>query len=559
MIGLVWASGNGQRLAHALERVWDDAVSFPGRPRDAVAAAWSRCDALLLFMATGAAVRLIAPLLADKRDDPAVVAVDDVARFAVTLAGGHSGANQLARRVGDILGSIPVVTTATDLVARPPLDSLGADLGFVIEQGSDVAAVGSAFVSGETVTLVEEARWPLPALPPGLVRRDDPTPPCLVISDRLVQVPRPSVVYRPSSLVVGVGCSRGAAAAEILELIERILTEERLAKAAIERLTTVDLKGDEQGLIEAGRTLGVPLSLYSAEELADVAVPNPSEKVRVAVGTPSVAEASVVACGAQLIAAKRTSANVTIAVGRMAPRGRLYVVGTGPGDPDLLPAAARAALARCEVVIGLSRYVEQVRGVLRPWTRIEASEIGGEIHRAERAAELAAEGCAVALISGGDAGVYAMASPALERISPKVDVEVVPGITAALAAAALLGAPLGHDHCSISLSDLLTPWEVIRERVRAAAIGDFVVAFYNPRSRHRDRQLAEACDLLLEHRKPNTPVGVVTDAYRPGRQVAITTLGDIDPRCAGMTTTLIVGNSMTRVIQGRMVTPRGYR
>ncbi len=216
-------------------------------------------------------------------------------------------------------------------------------------------------------------------------------------------------------------------------------------------------------------------------------------------------------------------------------------------------------LGRCEIVIGFDRYVEQVRPLLRPYTRVEVSGIGDEIARAERVAALAAEGCAVALISGGDTGVYAMASPALERVSENVDVEVVPGITAALAAAALLGAPIGHDHCSISLSDLLTPWEVIRERVRAAGQGDFVVVFYNPRSRHRHWQLLEARDLLLEYRKPDTPVGIVTNAYRPDQRVGITTLADLDVGRIGMTTTVMVGNSLTRVIEGRMVTPRGYR
>jgi cobalt-precorrin 5A hydrolase/precorrin-3B C17-methyltransferase len=559
VIGLVYATGNGEGRARALEGTWNDVRLFSGPPREAVAAAWGCCDALLLLMATGVAVRLIAPLLADKHRDPAVVAVDDAARFAVALVGGHWGANDLARRVGRALGAVPVVTTASDALGLPSLDSLGADLGFVIEKGSDLATVGAALVSGRTVALVEDARWPLPALPPGVVRGTEASPPCVVITDRAVKPPRPSVVFRPRSLIVGAGCSRGALASEILGLIECTLQEGRLTKASIAKLASVELKRDEKGLIEASRTLGVPLSFHTADELAEVVVPNPSEAVAEAVGTPSVAEASVLAAGAELIVEKRASANATVAIGRLAPRGRLYLVGTGPGNEDLVPPAARDVLARCEIVIGLDRYIEQVRPLLRPYTRVEVSGIGDEIARAERAAALAATGCAVALISGGDAGVYAMASPALERISGNVDVEVVPGITAALAAAALLGAPLGHDHCSMSLSDLLTPWQLIRERVRAAAQGDFVAVFYNPRSRHRHWQLLEARDLLLEYRKPDTPVGIVTNAYRPAQRVGITTLADLDVDRIGMTTTVVVGNSLTRVIEGRMVTPRGYR
>jgi cobalt-precorrin 5A hydrolase/precorrin-3B C17-methyltransferase len=168
----------------------------------------------------------------------------------------------------------------------------------------------------------------------------------------------------------------------------------------------------------------------------------------------------------------------------------------------------------------------------------------------------------VALVCSGDAGVYAMASIALELAvteAPDIEVEVVPGVTAALAAAASLGAPLGHDHVSVSLSDLLTPWDAIERRLRAAAEADLVVALYNPRSKGRDWQLGAARSLLLERRAATTPVGVVTDAARPGQTVTITTLAGLDPQEVGMTTCVVIGSSATRVVGGRMVTPRGYR
>jgi len=224
----------------------------------------------------------------------------------------------------------------------------------------------------------------------------------------------------------------------------------------------------------------------------------------------------------------------------------------------LLPDLARRALAGAEVVVGLDQYVDRVRGFLRPGAQVRPSPIGDEVARAEAALAAAREGRSVVLLSGGDVGVYAMASPALERAGGDVDVVVVPGITAASAAAALLGSPLGHDHCAISLSDLLTPWEVIRRRVKAAAEGDFVVALYNPRSRDRHWQLDEAVALLLEHRPEGTPVGVVTDAYRPTQRVAHTTLAQLDSRMVDMLTIVVVGSSQTRLVAGRMVTPRGY-
>ncbi len=559
MIGLVAATANGRRNAGHLERAWPDARLFEGGPKDALRRAWNVCDGIVLFLAAGAAVRLVAPLLEDKRLDPGVVCVDDAARFAVALVGGHGGgANALAERVAGSLGATPVVTTASDATGVPALDALGANLGFRIEEGSDLAAVGAALVSGGEVRLVSDARWPLGPLPGNVAWVEELEPPLILITDRLVDVPRPAVVYRPPSLVVGVGCSRGAGAGEILGLIERSLEEAALSKGSVAYLASVEAKSDEAGLLEAAERLGVPPRFYPAEELSRVEVPNPSAVVHEAVGTPSVAEASVLAGGAELLVEKKKSGMATVAVGRLPARGRLFLVSLGPGDDSLIPPLAREALAASELVVGLGQYVGRVRHLLRPGTRLSTPPLGEEVERAKLALAEARAGGSVALVSGGDVGVYAMASPALELAGEDVDVVVVPGVTAAQAAASLLGSPLGHDHCSISLSDLLTPWEVIERRVRAAAAGDFVVSLYNPRSKGRDWQLAKVREMLLEHRPPDTPVGIVRDAYRPTQDVTLTDLGSLDPESVDMLTTVIVGSSRTEVRAGRMVTPRGY-
>ncbi|EST21141.1 precorrin-3B C(17)-methyltransferase, partial [Streptomyces niveus] len=242
-----------------------------------------------------------------------------------------------------------------------------------------------------------------------------------------------------------------------------------------------------------------------------------------------------------------------------APRGRLAVVGLGPGARDLVTPRAVAELRRASVLVGLDQYVDQIRDLLRPGTRVIESGLGSEEERARTAVAEARAGHAVALIGSGDAGVYAMASPALAEAADDIEVVGVPGVTAALAAAAILGAPLGHDHVSISLSDLHTPWEVIERRVRAAAEADIVVTFYNPRSRGRDWQLPKALALLAEHRTATTPVGVVRNASRPDGTSHLTTLARIDPTTVDMMTVVTVGNTATREIAGRMVTPRGYR
>jgi cobalt-precorrin 5A hydrolase/precorrin-3B C17-methyltransferase len=563
VIALVAATAAGRAHARHLAGALAEAEVVEGRPSRALAEAWPRASGVVLFLATGAAVRLIAPLLGDKATDPGVVCVDEAGRFAVALTGGHGGgANALAERVAEALGATPVVTTASDAAGVPALDLLAAEHGFAVEAGSEMAAVGGALVNGETVRLACDRRRPLGPLPPNVVRVPEADRgPAIVVDDRRVEPPSPAVILRPPSLVVGVGASRGVAADEVLALVDRTLEEAGLSPASVSALATVDLKADEPGLVAAAAARGWPLRLHPAADLAAIPVPHPSEVVRAAVGTPSVAEAAALreAGGDDLVAGKRRSPMATAAVARRPVRGRLALVSLGPGDDRLVPPLARRALARAELVVGLERYVAGIRHLLLPGTRVETYALGEEVERCRRAVAEAAAGAAVALVSSGDVGVYGMASPALEQPGLEaVDVEVVPGVTAAHAAAALVGSPLGHDHCAISLSDLLTPWEAIRDRVRAAAEADFAISFYNPRSRRRDWQLAQARDILLRHRPPDTPVAVVTDAHRPGQSVTLTTLADLDPALVTMTTTVVVGTSRSRVSAGRIVTPRGY-
>jgi cobalt-precorrin 5A hydrolase/precorrin-3B C17-methyltransferase len=303
--------------------------------------------------------------------------------------------------------------------------------------------------------------------------------------------------------------------------------------------------------------------------LAAVEVPNPSDRVRAEVGTASVAEAAALRGaadlgGGELVVTKIKGDGVTVAAARVRPRGRLAIIGLGPGAADLRVPRADAELRRASIVVGLDQYVDQVAHLLRPGTEVHASGLGDEEQRAADAVALAAKGHAVALIGSGDAGVYAMASPALQGAGPEtigvgIDVVGVPGVTAALSAAALLGAPLGHDHVLISLSDLHTPWPVIRQRVAAAAAADLVTCLYNPRSRDRHWQLGAVLDLFREHRPADTPVGAVRQSGRPGQRVWCRPLSEFDPEEVDMLTTVVVGSSATRMVAGRMVTPRGYR
>ena len=240
---------------------------------------------------------------------------------------------------------------------------------------------------------------------------------------------------------------------------------------------------------------------------------------------------------------------------------KVYVVGIGPGGAQYMTEQARVALDRADVLCGYTVYVELARE-LYPEKEIFATPMRQELERCRVALELADKGGkTVAMVCSGDAGVYGMAAPLLELAEefPTVEIEIVPGVTAALSGAAVLGAPLGHDFCVISLSDLLTPWEVIEKRLIAAAAGDFCICLYNPGSHKRTEHLKTACDILLRAGKaPQTPCGWVRNTGRPGQESRTLTLEQLREETLDMFTTVFIGSSTTRLIDGRLVTPRGY-
>lgn len=555
MIGLVSATRAGELAAQRLAAAWPgDCTLHSGPVREQLEQAWTRSRTVVAFLATGATVRLIAPLLSGKHSDPGVVCVDETGRYAVALLGGHGGAaNETAERVAQLLGAQAIVTTGSDSAGIPGLDTLG----FAVADPKRLAEVSRAMLDGEPVAFSADTPWPLPALPDNV--GDFPKARHRVlVTDRLIPTDD-AVVLHPPSLMLGIGASRGVAEPELAALVESALSGAGLALDSVRGIATIDVKAGEPGLVAFARNRNWPLTTYPAAQLAAVDVPSPSETVRLAVGTPSVAEAAALLSGGTLVVPKQASAMATVAVARLSPRGRLAIVGIGPGAADLRAPRATEELRRASIVVGLVQYTRQIRALLRPGTRVVESGLGFEEERARTAVDLAKAGKAVALIGSGDAGIYAMASPALELADDTIEVVVVPGITAALAASALLGAPLGHDHAYVSLSDLHTPWDVIERRLHRLAEADLVVCLYNPRSPKRTRHIVEALGILGKHRPATTPVGIVRDATRPGQHIIVTTLAEFEPSGVDMNTMVIVGSSMTRNVSGRLVTPRGYR
>ena len=246
-------------------------------------------------------------------------------------------------------------------------------------------------------------------------------------------------------------------------------------------------------------------------------------------------------------------------------KGKINLIGIGPGDPGYLTPAASHALSESDVIVGFRAYIQQIEGLIAG-KEVVSMELGQELERAAAAVDSAYAGKTVAVVSSGDAGIYGMSGPVFRVLTDRdwdgqdPAVETVPGVSAMQAAAAVLGSPLMQDFCAISLSDLLTPWDKIRGRLEAAGQGDFVVALYNPRSQRRQTQLLGAREILLKHRPGDTPVGIVGDAFRPGQRVKITSLQGLEKEAESvdMVTIVVIGNSTTYLHAGKVITPRGY-
>ena len=544
--------------------------------RRALADAFGRYEALVLIMAAGAAVRLVAPHLKGKGEDPGVVVLDEKGRFAVSLLGGHSrGANELARRMAFLLGARPVITTSSDINEIPPIDLLGRKFGWELENPESSAPVISAILNGEGVGIYQDAgeeSWQ-EGLPPNVQifrsleeLKEAKLKAAILITEKTAEgLPQTTLIFRPKNLVVGIGLHRGIEASRVEEAVLRVLQRHGLSPRSIRNLATVRGREEEPGLLEFARKYNLPIDSFSLEELKSLNPPSRSAARRL-LGVPGVCEpAALLSSRGRLLVPKVKFKDITLAVARIEarPRGKLYLIGLGPGDSDHLTFRARKVLEISDVVIGYKKYLSQIAELI-PQKEILPSGMGGELERAKLAFELASSGRKVALVSGGDPGIYGMAGAFFEFLemkkkAPNFGIEVVPGVPGLCAASSLLGSPLSCDFACISLSDLLVPWEVIAERLRKAAEGDFVIVLYNPASKGRREQLLRASKIILQYRPPSTPVGFVRNAFREGQEVKLTDLAHLAELEADMSTIILVGNSSTFRLGGRMITPRGYR
>lgn len=517
--------------------------------------------------ASGILIRAIAPHLDDKRTEPPVIAVAEDGSSIVPLLGGHHGANALAAQIARITGGYAAITTASDVALGVSFDQPVE--GHTLENYDDHKAFVAALLAEKKVRIVGSAPWL------SILKSDESAALTITVTEKVMRGSSRHLIYHPQILTVGIGCERGAAIEEVDELVETTLNAHGLSWTSVACIASIDIKADELAI---GR-YGSFVRYFTAEELRAQSprISSPSEVVEREVGTPSVAEAAALAAAgpdSELIIAKVKSKRATCAIAR-APhpiinppgslRGRLSVVGIGPGSRDWRAPAARIALRAATEWVGYDLYLDLITDIKEDQTE-HRFPLGGEEERVRKAIALAKQGKRVALVCSGDAGIYAMAALVYEIIDlepNRISVEVIPGISAFQAAAAKAGAMIGHDFCCISLSDLLTPWEAIEKRVKAAAEGDFVISFYNPRSLKRRDQLERAFAILKAHRPPDTPVIIASNLGRTEENVRIVKFADFNPDDVDMLTLVMVGSSQSKSFargDGRTYayTPRGY-
>lgn len=500
---------------------------------------------IIALCAAGIVIRTLAPLLLEKGVEPPVLAVAEDGSAVVPLLGGLGGVNVMAREIASVLEVAAAITTSGELrfgtcLLNPPGGYALGDL----EQGKRFV---SDLLAGHSVRIDGAAPWLEQAQLP-----EDP------LAQRSIHVGSDARMASASELLIyprSVAVAVGSDVTDLPGTIRGALQQAGVAIQSLACLVAADVQMASPALREAALELAVPLRFVAPAndigELARNAVPD----ARIITTSHDIA-----------IAVAEQPLDVS-QIGR--PRGRLAVIGLGPGAAELMVPAVKAELARATDVLGYETYV-RMAGPFRDDQVQHCTDNREEMQRARHAFRLAAEGRSVIVVSSGDPGVFAMAAAVLEALHEStdpawhsVDLEILPGVSASLATAAQAGAPLGHDFCVMSLSDNLKPWSIIEKRLDLAAEADLALAFYNPISRARPWQLGRALEIVAQHRVPQTPVVLGRDIGRPGQTLRVTTLGALTPDQVDMRTMVLVGSSTTctfpRATGGEWVyTPRWY-
>ncbi|MBW4511074.1 MAG: precorrin-3B C(17)-methyltransferase [Scytonematopsis contorta HA4267-MV1] len=522
--------------------------------------------------ATGILIRTLAPLLANKRQEPPVLAVAEDGSAVVPLLGGLSGVNNLARQIADELGIKAAITTTGEIRFGVALED--PPNGYILSQPEYAKNFMSDLLAGGTVKLEGNAPW----LKNSSLPIDPADERLIEITEKNISSTNNHLVYHPVTVAIGIttlSTKQGKdenleRSKEAIALVEKMLGDAELSLSSVAGVFASTDDAAEPALQTIADSLGVPIRFFTPSEIKTLIFQSDTANTAVMI--------ALTASGGNLVMQQQSSNFIcAIAIAPLPidinstgkPRGKLAIIGTGPGTSDWMSPEVKDILSNATDFVGYSTYLNLINSFVQGKQRHE-SDNREELARASMALDLAAEGRFVAVVSSGDPGIYAMAAAVFEAFEKEakpewqgIEIKVSPGISAMQAAAARIGAPLGHDFCTISLSDILKPWSIIEQRITVAAQGDFAIAFYNPVSKERTWQLSEARNILLRYRAAETPVVVARNLGRKGESVQVITLNDLSPELADMRTVIIVGSSKTRTIQKNdgnawVYTPRSY-
>lgn len=553
----------------------------PGTHDSLLAKNWELYDAQIFISATGIAVRKIAPFLVDKTVDPAVVVCNETGEFVISLTSGHlGGANRLSRRIARLTGGKAIISTATDLADIPAFDEIASLKKAKIQNPELIKVLNGALLHHEPILLDAPQHigsiWAdIPNVRIGNIesKTENEKAVLWIPSNKpidLSSIPDNTLIIQSQEIILGIGCKRNTPLAEIEYHIQDFLSAHDLHIGDIKCLASCSLKTDEPGLLAFSKQYGLSLETYDIEDLKTISVPTPSSIVEEKIGTPSVCEAAAIQCsGGKIIVPKHSSHGITLALAQKEvsrntnhTHPQVTIVGLGSGSLDCVTPEVMQALKSCDVVAGYRKYVDFIRSHVSHKPLIESGMMG-EVERCMRAMQSALEGNHVCMVCSGDPGILAMAGLMFELKShhpqfSSIDIQVLPGITAANIAASSLGAPLQNGYSLISLSDLLVPSEEVKANLASAAQGYLPVALYNPAGKKRRTLMEWAINHFIEKRGEETLSAIVKHAGRPQEEKWIGRLKDFPFDQVDMSSLIIIGGHRTKQLGDNLYEARGY-
>ena len=569
------------------EHMIDEYTSIPLiKPKDFLKEKWEELDLIIFIGSIGASIRLINTFLTTKDKDPGVIVIDKKGSKVIPIIGSHqSNTQNIAFQISNLFNGEIIETNNSNDQNYLNIDSFGNQWGWkrsgetkdwsklVIKQSKNEKLFCKQD-SGNNLWNTSESAKHINHLFDTDPNKESSTLHISVCGNH-------NKSWHPPTLWVGIGCERNTSREFIENSLNNFFESNNLSQLSIAGFATIDIKKNEKGILELAEIKNLPIKFFNNETLSKIIVPNPSNVVLKEIGTPSVAEAACLKAAGEdskllkekkIFKNKRNLTNnngaVTIAVAESKNQyspstGGIHIIGSGPGDISFLTNNARKALSKCSIWIGYKMYLDLIKPLKRNDQVLIESKLTEEKQRCEKAIKLAEEGIQVALISSGESGFYGMAGLLLELLQKTKKAhrpfyEVHPGISSLQLAAAISGAPLMNDFCSVSLSDKLTPWKIILKRIEGALLGDFVIAIFNPQSIERNWQLKTIIDLCIKTRRGDTPVLIARQVGRENQSKKFFNLNTIPFKEIDMLSIIIIGNSQTTLVDGIFLTPRGY-